>query len=68
MEKGEAPHFSQNMEDFEGQPMEECASFAIGVFEDDEESLHFPDGEDRSVEVDEVQLRSGRQLLNPSPQ
>jgi hypothetical protein len=56
------------MEVCEDQPMEECATFAIGVCEGDKESLHFPDGEDPLVEVDEVQLRLGRQLPNSSPQ
>ena len=46
--------------------MEECATLAIGVFEDDEESLHFPEEED--LEVDEIQLRSGRQLPDSRPQ
>ena len=44
--------------------------FAIGVFEDDDEFLHFPkeDEEDESIEVDEVQLRSGHELPDPYPQ
>jgi hypothetical protein len=45
---------------------EKCASLAIGVFEDEDESLHFP--EEEALEVDEVQLRSGRQLPDPYPQ
>jgi hypothetical protein len=45
--------------------LENCASFAIGVFEDDDESLHFP--EEETLEVDEVQLRSGHQLSDPYP-
>ena len=47
-------------------PLEEYTAFPIGVFEDDEESLHFP--EEEAPEVAEVQLRSGRQLPRPSPQ
>jgi hypothetical protein len=43
-----------------------CLSLAIGVFEDDDESLHFPEEED--LEVNEVQLRSGHQLPDPYPQ
>ena len=41
--------------------------FAIGVFEDDDEFLHFPkeEEEDESIEVDEVQLKSGRELSDP---
>jgi hypothetical protein len=42
---------------------EKCASFSIGVFEDDDEPLHFP--EEEALEVDEVQLRSGHQLPDP---
>lgn len=38
---------------------------AIGVFEDDSESLHFP--EEEAPEVDQVHLRSGRQLADPHP-
>jgi hypothetical protein len=41
-------------------------SLAIGVFEDDNKSLHFP--EEEALEVDEVQLRSGHQLPDPYPQ
>ena len=66
MEEGEVPRFSQNVGKHKDQPMEECATLAIGVFEDDEESLHFPEEEDR--EVDEVQFRSGRQLPDSRPQ
>jgi hypothetical protein len=43
-----------------------CTSLAIGVFEDDDESLHFL--EEEAIEVDEVQLRSGCQLADPYPQ
>lgn len=39
----------------------------IGVFEDDGESLHFPEEEDEAPEVDQVHLRSGRQLADPYP-
>jgi hypothetical protein len=41
-------------------------ALAIRVFEDDDESLHFP--EEEALEVNEVQLRSGRQLPYPYPQ
>jgi hypothetical protein len=37
----------------------------IGVFEDDSESLHFP--EEEAPEVDQVHLRSGRQIADPYP-
>jgi hypothetical protein len=46
--------------------LEKCASLTIGVFEDGDESLHFP--LEDALEVDEVQLRSGRQLPDPYPQ
>jgi hypothetical protein len=45
--------------------LEKCASLAIGVFEDDDEPLHFPEEEPL---VDKVQLSLGRQLPNPYPQ
>ena len=66
MEKGEGPRFYQNIKKHKDNPLEEYAAFPIGVFEDDEESLHFP--EEEAPEVAEVQLRSGRQLPRPSPQ
>jgi hypothetical protein len=44
---------------------EKCASLAIGVFEDDDECLHFP--KEEALEVDEVQLRSNHQLPDPYP-
>jgi hypothetical protein len=47
------------------QNLELIGVFPIGVFEDDEESLHFP--EEETLEVDEVKLRSGRQLAKPPP-
>jgi hypothetical protein len=45
---------------------EKSVSLTIGVFEDDDEPLHF--SEEEALEVDEVQLRSGHQLPNPYPQ
>jgi hypothetical protein len=45
---------------------EKCAPLAIGVFEDDDESLHFP--KEEALEVDDVQLTSGHQLPDPYPQ
>ena len=66
MEKGEGPRFYQNIKKREDNPLEEYAAFPIGVFEDDEESLHFP--EEEAPKVEEVQLRSGHQLPRPSPQ
>jgi hypothetical protein len=44
---------------------EKCASLAIGIFEDDDESLHFL--EEEALDVDEVQLRSSHQLPNAYP-
>jgi hypothetical protein len=46
--------------------LEKFVSLAIGVFEDDDEPLHFL--EEEALEVDEVQLRSGHQLHDPYPQ
>ena len=46
-------------------PSEEFNVLTIGVFEDDGESLCFPDEE--PLEVDQVHLRSGRQLADPHP-
>jgi len=67
MEKGEGPRFYQNIKKREADPLEKYDAFPIGMFEDDDdESLHFP--EEETLEVDEVQLRSGRQLPRPSPQ
>ena len=64
MEKGKGPRFYQNIKKREDNPLKEYAAFPIGVFEDDEESLHFPEEE----APEEVQLRSGCQLPRPSPQ
>jgi hypothetical protein len=44
---------------------EKCAYLAIGVFEDDDESLHFSE---EALEVDEVQLRSDHKLPDHYPQ
>ncbi|XP_066379775.1 uncharacterized protein [Miscanthus floridulus] len=67
MEKGEGPCFYQNIKKREANPLEKYDAFPIGMFEDDDDkSLHFP--EEETLEVDEVQLRSGRQLPRPSPQ
>jgi hypothetical protein len=66
MEEGEGPCFYQNTKKREADSLEKYDAFPIGVFEDDDESLHFP--EEDTLEVDEVQLRSGRQLPRPSPQ
>ena len=46
-------------------PSEEFNVLTIGVFEDDGESLCFP--EEEPLEVDQVHLRSGRQLADPHP-
>jgi hypothetical protein len=66
MEKGEGPRFYQNIKKREDDSLKEYAAFPIGVFEDGEESLHFP--EEEAHEVDEVQLRSGHRLPRPFPQ
>ena len=44
---------------------EEFNVLTIDVFDDDDESLHFP--EEDAPEVDQVHLRSGRQLVDPHP-
>ncbi|KAK1614458.1 hypothetical protein QYE76_019975 [Lolium multiflorum] len=46
-------------------PSEEFNVLTIGVFEDEDESLCFP--EEEPLEVDQVHLRSGRQLADPYP-
>ncbi|KAK1684838.1 hypothetical protein QYE76_045686 [Lolium multiflorum] len=46
-------------------PSEEFNVLTIGVFEDDDESLCFP--EEEPLEVHQVHLRSGRQLADPHP-
>ncbi|KAM0855442.1 hypothetical protein ACQ4PT_049771 [Festuca glaucescens] len=46
-------------------PSEEFNVLTIGVFEDEDESLCFP--EEEPLEVDQVHLRSGRQLADPHP-
>jgi hypothetical protein len=66
MEKGKGPRFYQNIKKHEDDSLKKYAAFPIRVFEDDEESLHFP--EEEAPEVDELQLRSGRQLPRPFPQ
>ena len=66
MKKGEGLCFYQNIKKHEDNPLKEYAAFPIRVFEDDEESLHFP--EEEAPKVEEVQLRSGHQLPRPSPQ
>jgi hypothetical protein len=52
MEKGEGPCISLNVEKHEHNPMEEYDTFAIGVFEDDDEPLYFP--KEEVPEVDEI--------------
>ena len=52
MEKGEGLCFYQNIKKCEDNPLKEYAAFPIGVFEDDEESLHFP--KEETPEVEEV--------------
>ena len=54
MEKDEPLCFTPNAKEYRDDTPERCASLAIGVFEDDEGSLCFPQEEGQKVE--EIQL------------
>jgi hypothetical protein len=58
-------HPSRNTRRHKDKLPKKCASLTIGVFEDVDEPLHFP--EEEALEVDEVQLRSDHQLPDPYP-